>query len=193
VYRNGQETVMLARTLFFAAAAIVLALVVSQVAPGWLAVMQPAEQSVSAEIATPPPAAAPQPAQELAQPARGRQVALRTGPDGHVLVDGLVNDRTVRFLIDTGATTVVLNETTARRLGFRPSRSDFTHLSRTANGDIPVAPIRIGEIRIANITVRDVQAVIIPGDALDGNLLGMSFLKRLRKFEFQGDNLVLTQ
>jgi aspartyl protease family protein len=41
--------------------------------------------------------------------------------------------------------------------------------------------------------VRDVQAVIIPGDALDGNLLGMSFLKRLRKFEFQGDNLVLTQ
>jgi aspartyl protease family protein len=184
---------MLGRTLFFAGAAIVVAIVVSQAAPGWLAVRQPAEEPVSAEPAAPPPVAAPPSAQEPAPSTKGRQVALRTGPDGHVLVEGFVNDRTVRFLVDTGATMVVLNEATARRLGFRPSRSDFTHISRTANGAVPVAPIRIGEIRIAGITVRDVQAVIIPGDALDGNLLGMSFLKRLRKFEFQGDNLVLTQ
>jgi aspartyl protease family protein len=185
---------MLARTLFFAVCAIVLAIAVSQTAPGWLAVVQPADQAVSADVAAPPPVvAAPRPAPEPAPAAKGRQVALRTGPHGHVLVDGLVNDRTVRFLVDTGATTVVLNETTARRLGFRPSRADFTHVSRTANGAVPVAPVRIGEIRIANITVRDVQAVIVPGDVLDENLLGMSFLKRLRKFEFQGDSLVLTQ
>jgi aspartyl protease family protein len=184
---------MLGRTIFFAACAIVLALVVSQTAPGLLAVTQTKEQSASAEVVA--PAAAPQPA-PVAHPApaaQGRRVALRTGPDGHVLVDGLVNDRTVRFLVDTGATTVVLNEATARRLGFRPSRADFTHVSRTANGAVPVAPVRIGEIRIANIMVRDVQAVVVPGDALDGNLLGMSFLKRLRKFEFLGDSLVLTQ
>jgi aspartyl protease family protein len=184
---------MLARTLFFAGCAIALALVVGHAAPGWLAVTEPREEAALSEAA-PPPMPAPQPvAQEPAPPAGGRRVALRSGPDGHVLVDGLVNDRAVRFLVDTGATTVVLNEATARQLGFRPSRADFTQMSRTANGAVPVAPVRIGEIRIANIAVRDVQAVIVPGDALDGNLLGMSFLKRLRKFEFQGDSLVLTQ
>jgi aspartyl protease family protein len=169
----------------------VLALAIGQVAPGWLAAVEPEEAPV-ANAAVPPAPAAQEPVAQPPAPA-GRQVALRAGPDGHVTVDGLVNDRTVRFLVDTGATMVVLNEATARRLGFRPSRSDFTHMSRTANGAVPVAPIRIGEIRIANITVRNVEAVIIPGDALDGNLLGMTFLKRLRKFEYQGDSLVLTQ
>ncbi len=123
----------------------------------------------------------------------GRQVSLRNGPGGHVTVDGLVNDRPVTFLIDTGATLVVLNEKTAGRLGFHPARTDFSQVSRTANGSIAVAPIRIDEIRISNIIVRDVPAIVVPGDVLEGNLLGMSFLNRLRKFEFQGDRLVLTQ
>ena len=174
---------MLVRAIVFSSCAIVLALFIGQAAPVWLAGRFHQDE---------PAAAAPD--RTPARPsAEGRQVALHAGPDGHVVVEGLVNDRTVRFLVDTGATLVVLNESTARRLGYHPARSDFTHLSRTANGAIPVAPIRLGEIRIANILVRDVQAVIVPGDALDGNLLGMSFLNRLRKFEFQGDRLVLSQ
>jgi aspartyl protease family protein len=184
---------MLGRTLFFAAAAIALALVIGQAAPGWLVATAPQEEPAVAETAPPPPPVPETARKEPSPSTKGRQVALRTGPDGHVLVDGLVNDRTVRFLVDTGATTVVLNEVTARRLGFHPARGDFTHVARTANGAVPVAPVRIDEIRIAGIAVRDVQAIIVPGSALDGNLLGMSFLSRLRKFEFHGDNLVLTQ
>lgn len=185
---------MLARTLFFAAAAILLAVVVTQTMPGVVAVVETANAPAVEDVAAAPePIQPPQVEQPKPASASGRQVALRTGPDGHVLVDGLVNDRSVRFLVDTGATAVVLNEATARRLGFNLSRQDFTHLTRTANGTVPVAPVRLGEVRIANIMLRDVQAIIVPGNALDGNLLGMTFLKRLRKFEFQGDSLVLTQ
>jgi aspartyl protease family protein len=181
---------MLARTLLFAICAVVLALAVGQTAPGWLASVRPEERTVS-EVALPAPPVSPPPA---ATPlGNGRRVALRTGPDGHVTVDGSIDGRSVRFLVDTGATTVVLNEATARRLGYRLSRSDFTQMSRTANGPMHVAPVRLGNVRIAGIALRDVEAVVVPGNLLDGNLLGMSFLKRLRKFEFQGDSLVLVQ
>lgn len=175
---------MLVRALIFAFFGIALAMVVGQSAPGWLAGSQGSEE-VAAEPAVKPGMSA--------RPLQDRQVALRAGPGGHVMVDGFVNDRAVKFMVDTGATVVVLNEATARHLGFHPSRSDFTGISRTANGAVPVAPVRLGEIRVADILVRDVQAVIVPGEMLDGNLLGMSFLNRLREFEFQGDRLVLTQ
>jgi aspartyl protease family protein len=174
---------MLARAVLFAACAIVLALIIGQTVPSWIAPQtQPAAPPQIASVDT-RPAPAPE----------GRQVALRAGPGGHVTVNGLVNDRPVTFLVDTGATMVVLSEDTAHRLGYHPARADFTQVSRTAGGTIAVAPIRIGEIRIDNILVRDVPAVVVPGDIFQGNLLGMSFLNRLRKFEFQGDRLVLTQ
>lgn len=174
---------MLSRAVFFACCAIVLALVIGQIAPAWIAARQDAAPPVAIASAETKPASV----------LSDRQVSLRTGPGGHVIADGLVNDRPVTFLVDTGATLVVLNEESARRLGFNPSRSDFTQLTRTASGAVLVAPIRLSEIRIDNILVRDVPAVIVPGEMLDGNLLGMSFLNRLRKFEFQGDRLVLTQ
>jgi len=179
---------MLLRAVFFAACALVVALVISQAAPVWVASWHgggdetlPSEPSIAAVDSRPEP--------EL----QGRQVALRTGPGGHATINGRVNNRPVTFLLDTGATMVVLNERTARNLGYHLAKSDFTQVSRTANGDVLVAPIRLSEIRVDNIVVRDVPAIVVPGQVLEGNLLGMSFLNRLRKFEFQGDRLVLTQ
>lgn len=95
------------------------------------------------------------------------------------------------MMVDTGATTVALTEATARRLGIRPARTDFRYPVATANGTVMVALVELGDVRVGGITVRDVAATVVPGDALRTNLLGMSFLGRLSRFEMAGDQLVL--
>lgn len=119
-------------------------------------------------------------------------VVLAAGEGGHFFVDAIVKGRTVRFLVDTGATVVVLSEETARRLGIAPKPTDFTATSRTANGTVSVAPVTLSDVRIGTISVRDVEAVVVPDGALETDLLGMSFLKRLRGFQSSGRQMVLT-
>ena len=126
-----------------------------------------------------------------AAPADPRRVALDADRGGHFLVEAVINGRNVRVVVDTGATLVALNEATARRLGIKLARSDFTIPISTANGTIRAAPVRLSEVRIGGIAVRDVAATVVPGDALSVNLLGMSFLSRLSRFEIAGGQLVL--
>ncbi|HMN84818.1 MAG TPA: TIGR02281 family clan AA aspartic protease [Bauldia sp.] len=78
-----------------------------------------------------------------------------------------------------------------RRDHHRADRSDFRYAVSTANGTVMVAMVELAEVRVGGITVRDVAATVVPGDALRTNLLGMSFLGRLSRFEMAGDQLVL--
>ena len=126
-------------------------------------------------------------------PYAGRTVALRADQAGHYQVDAAVNGRTVEAIVDTGATTVALNAETARRVGVYVSRGDFRLPISTANGVIMAAPVTLSNVRVGGILVRNVRAVVLPGDVLSVNLLGMSFLSRLSKFEVAGGRLVLTQ
>jgi aspartyl protease family protein len=130
---------------------------------------------------------------ERIQVVDGRRVTISADASGHYLVDARINGRAVSAMVDTGATVVALSTETARRLGINPPRSAFTRPVATANGIVDAAPATLSEIRIGRIVVRNVEALVIPGDSLAVDLLGMSFLGRLQKFESSGGRLILFQ
>jgi aspartyl protease family protein len=121
----------------------------------------------------------------------GRRVSIDADSSGHFVVEARLNGRPVTAMIDTGATVVALTEKTARRIGVFPLRADFTQPVATANGTVRAAPVRVSEIRIGGIVVRNVEAMVVPGDALSVDLLGMSYLSRLAMFESSNGRLVL--
>jgi aspartyl protease family protein len=88
---------------------------------------------------------------------------------------------------------VFLTYEDAERLGLSPQRLDFYGAVETANGVTRVAPVRLDRVRVDDITVRDVPAAIAEKGALATNLLGMSFLGRLKSFQMQGRELILVQ
>ena len=81
----------------------------------------------------------------------------------------------------------------AATLGIHPSVSEFTALVSTANGTVRAAPIELDRVEIEDITVRNVAAMVLPDGALRDNLLGMSFLSRLHRWQFTDGKLVLEQ
>lgn len=118
-------------------------------------------------------------------------VALQAGRGGHFFVNALLDGRSLPMMVDTGATHCAFSEEDAARIGIRVGPADFTRVWNTANGTVRVAPIRIGIVQIGSITVHDVEAVVIPRGRLSTNLLGMSFLSRLRDFSVTGTTLTL--
>ena len=122
----------------------------------------------------------------------GETVSIRVSTGGHFVAHGHVNDARIRFLIDTGASQVVLTRSDARRAGFPINRLQYTDYVRTANGTTKVAPVRLKEVRVGSIILRNVRAQVA-GDGLDQSLLGMTFLSRLESYEFSRRQLVLRQ
>ena len=120
-----------------------------------------------------------------------KRTTLRADYNGHFIANATINGKSIKVMVDTGATMVALNEETAHRLGIK-MRSGGVFIS-TANGIIQAFPTVLKEVKIGGVVVRDVAAVVVPGNALDMNLLGMTFLKKLRKFELAGGQLVLTR
>lgn len=122
--------------------------------------------------------------------AASRTMTLRAGPGGHFWVDADVDGTAMPFVIDTGATSVTLSKDAAELLGLRLSQRDFTQPHHTAGGIVHAAPVRLREVRIGALVVRDVEAAVNP--RLRGvSLLGMSFLGRLDGYEVRGDRLML--
>jgi clan AA aspartic protease (TIGR02281 family) len=144
------------------------------------------------------PAQAPAPAQGSKSPDPAPAVPLptvlrpgpsthtlvyRAGPLGHVVLTASVNGAPIRFLVDTGASTVALSPADARAAGINASALVFDKTTTTANGVVRVAPVMLREVRIEQLSVQNVPAVV---DAnLSGSLLGMSFLSRLKSFEMR--------
>ena len=126
-------------------------------------------------------------------PLDGRKAIIAMDQRGHFNVDARLNGRKVEVLVDTGATYVAINETTARSIGIRLKDSDFIHPVRTANGITHAAAAVIDEIEIGRVRVKNVQASVSRDEALGVVLLGMSFLKKLDKFEVSGNELLLSQ
>jgi aspartyl protease family protein len=121
--------------------------------------------------------------------------SLMVMPDrmGHFHVDARVDGRPMQFVVDTGASTIALTARSAAQLGIHPAPRDFTDSSHTANGVIRVAPVRLSMVEVGGIMVRDVSAHVFPEDVLGENLLGTSFLSRLRRYEYANGRLVLEQ
>ncbi len=104
-----------------------------------------------------------------------------------------MNGRSVKVLVDTGATSVAINRSTARRIGIRLRDRDFRHRASTANGVAMYARAKIDEIRIDGIRVYNVDAAVLDDSSLGGTLLGMSFLNKLKSFEIKRNKLTMLQ
>ena len=120
-------------------------------------------------------------------------VRLTRARDGHFHAHARVNGTPVRFLVDTGASDVALSAADARRLGIDLSTLRFDRLYATANGRIAAARVRLDEVTIGSVTVRDVAASVSRDGQLEQSLLGMSFLGALASVRFDGDRLTLEQ
>ncbi len=110
---------------------------------------------------------------------------------GHAYADVEINGRQVSVLVDTGASTVAIRESDARRAGYRLRDADFTVAVRTANGMKYSAPIVLREVELGSIRVRDVPALVSRDEALGTNLLGMSFLSQLDGVRIEQGQLIL--
>lgn len=139
------------------------------------------------------PAMAAAPAASVATPPGARRLVLAQDRQGHFRATAQVDGRPVKFVVDTGATVVALTEADAARLGIELNDKQFYARIRTANGTASAAPTRLSAINIGGITLRDVDAVVIRGRGLGENLLGNSFLSRLKRYEFSQGTLVLEQ
>lgn len=126
-------------------------------------------------------------------PLAGRFTEVNADRRGHFIASARMNGRRMDVLVDTGATLVAINETTARRIGIRLKPADFKYRVRTANGITKAAAAIIDEIQIGRVIVRDVRASVSRDSSLSTVLLGMSFLNKLKKFEIDSGTLVLMQ
>jgi len=122
-----------------------------------------------------------------------RSVIVPRDSRGQFEVDAIVNGHRVGFMVDTGASVVALTAHDAARLGIRPVQNAFVAEVRTANGKVRAAPARLDAVQVGTLDVRDVEALVLPDEALSDNLLGLAFLSRLRRFEYSEGKLVLEQ
>src|SRR3954468_21988012 len=129
------------------------------------------------------------------QPAEtgARTLSIPRDPRGHFQAEGRIDGQRIDFMVDTGASVVALNEKSAARFGLRPQRSDYNATVTTANGTIKAARTRLAMVELGGLVVRDVDAMVLPDEALSENLLGLSFLSKLKRFEYAGGKMVLEQ
>jgi len=125
--------------------------------------------------------------------ADNRSFSITPDPRGHFQTEGMIDGQRINFMVDTGASVVALNETSADSIGLRPTPGDYRATVTTANGTVKAARARIAMLNVGGLIVRDVDAIVLPDEALSENLLGLSFLKRLRRFEYANGRMVLEQ
>jgi aspartyl protease family protein len=116
-------------------------------------------------------------------------VTLKADGRGHFVADGQVNGGTVRFLVDTGATMIVLPAADAQRLGIN-YRAGQQALAQTANGTSLNWRVKLDTVRVGDITINNVDALVT--ERLHMALLGMSFLNRT-EMKRDGETMVLTK
>ncbi len=154
-----------------------------------------ADKSVRMPAAAAPPAAStlavasPQPQED----SYSSSVTVPPDARGHFVVEARVDGRHMGFMLDTGASVVALRARDAAGLGIHPVARDFTIEVKTANGSTRAAPVQLGMVEVGGLNVRNVAALVSPDEALSENLLGLSFLSRLRRFEYSNGKMVLEQ
>ncbi|HVV60156.1 MAG TPA: TIGR02281 family clan AA aspartic protease [Pseudolabrys sp.] len=122
-----------------------------------------------------------------------RSLTLSSDRNGHFATEAEVDGRRLNFIVDTGASLVTLRESDAATIGIRPTPGDYTESVATANGHIKAARARLNRLEVGDITIYDVSALVLPDEALGQNLLGVSFLSRLRRYEYANGRMILEQ
>jgi aspartyl protease family protein len=158
---------------------------------GWLRPQQPgAPKPLASNAAEASPDAAPAQTPVLGRPAPivTNTLTLRAQRDGYVYVDADVNGSPMRMAFDTGAAIVSLTQKDALRAGVA-GNLNFSIPFGTANGRTLGAPVVLREIRVGQLVIRDVDAVVMQN--LGTSLLGQSFLKRLESYQMKDGILTL--
>jgi aspartyl protease family protein len=117
-------------------------------------------------------------------------ISFPAGPDGHFRIQAMVNGERVTFMVDTGATDIVLAPRDARRIGIDPDSLEFNRFAETANGTVRGAAIRLDSLQVGPITLNQVPATVNGAD-MSESLLGMAFLSRLHGWRVEGGELTL--
>jgi len=120
------------------------------------------------------------------RPGAGREIVLSAGSGGHFTTAGSINGKAVRFVVDTGATLVALGRDDAARLGIDLASAQ-RGMTQTANGAVPVHIVTLASVRVGDVELAQVGAVVLP-QPMPVVLLGNSFLSR---FQMRRDNDVM--
>jgi len=110
--------------------------------------------------------------------------------NGHFVIDATVNGVPITFLLDTGASDIVLTLDDARQLGFVPQNLEFSQRFQSANGVVRGAPVRLRELRIGQFSLYD-QVASVNEAPLSISLLGMRFLDQLSGYRVEDGRLIL--
>jgi len=119
------------------------------------------------------------------------EVRIRKRLDGHFTANVEINGAKISMIVDTGASTIVLRPEDAKKAGIDVGRLTYRVPVLTANGRTLAARVRLEEASIGPLDRTKVDALVAQPGALTQSLLGMSFLSRLRSYEFSGDFLTL--
>lgn len=129
---------------------------------------------------------------DAARQSGGETIALSRASDGHFYARVAVNGTEIRFMIDTGASSLVLSQQDAQRIGIDTARLSYVLPSNTANGRVMGAGVVLDRVELGGFVDRDVRAVV-NGGQMNGSLLGMAYLDRFRSFTVEGDSFLLTR
>jgi len=144
----------------------------------------------SAAVESRPIMAMAQPASAV-QPAGGNTALLYADARGHFFADVTVRGIPIRTLVDTGASVVSFSAEDAAKIGLREEAGQRKAQFHTANGIVTASMVKVPEMRLQGITVFDVEAAILPRGAMQGTLLGMSFMRKLQSYESRGTSMVM--
>lgn len=120
------------------------------------------------------------------------KVEVPRSPDGHYYVTAAVNGVNVDFVIDTGATDMVLSQADAARIGLNPDNLAYLGTAQTANGVVRTAAVRLNSVTLSGIEDHNVRALVNQGQ-LDGSLLGMGYLGLFARIEIADGKMILTR
>lgn len=122
----------------------------------------------------------------------GGQITVPRRGDGHYYLTLEINGEPVNFVVDTGATQMVLTKRDAERVGLEPDTLHYLGSAHTANGVVRTANVRLNEVVLGPIVDQNVPAVVNGGE-MEGSLLGMSYLSAFESLEIRSNELVLTR
>lgn len=120
------------------------------------------------------------------------QVEIARAPDGHYHVTAEINGAPIRFIVDTGASDIVLTREDAARAGIDTAALIYTGQARTANGTVRTAPVRLDSLTLGPFTDKGIRAIVNEGE-MPASLLGMRYLDRFSSVEMVGGQLRLTR
>jgi len=112
--------------------------------------------------------------------------------DGHFYLTLKVNNQPIEFIVDTGASQIVLSKADAREIGFDPEALAYLGRAVTANGQVKTASVVLDLIELGEIGDQGVRAAVNGGD-MEGSLLGMTYLSRFQELSIRGNTLTLTR